>query len=153
MNVPLSTTHMGGRNSPIIALFLPSVGISLFLFTFFIAINYLAIKLFFNYSFCLENKSDKSSKSASKILQDYCWNISMGISDISIEADDWNYYITIATCIVGIFPTAVLGAWGDLHNRKHAVLVPVAGSTLGMTICFILTYLAPERLLNMRVFH
>lgn len=140
--------------TPTIALFVPTIAISLFIFSCLSSINLKFLDIYLIYSFCLANKDNvsadiftKCNNRTRKCLQELCWNNGNVEAKLNAETYNWTRIIMLATCGLGIFSTAVLGAWGDRHNRKHAILVPVAGSTIGAVLSFLLAYLAPERLI------
>ena len=141
--------------SPQIAHFVLTVGISIFIFSFCTMLNFEAVSFLLGYPFCLTNKEDNFSAAIVNICKngtpecvtEYCSNFKNESDDTLWQvAHEWTFYLNIAPSVIGIFPTAVLGAWGDLHNRKHSILVPVAGSTIGAILFFILAIFAPDRL-------
>ena len=151
MNAPIREAARPIPPSAKIALFVLTIGISLFIFSFCTILNFAAVTSFLAYSFCLTKKDNLSAaivnicKNATiECIKERCSN---NITDDEIwrMAYKWTANLNIAPCVIGIYPTAVLGAWGDLHNRKHAILVPVAGSTIGAIILFFIKNFAPER--------
>ena len=150
MNAPSREAAPPLTAPPQIAHFVLTVGISLFIFSFCTTFNFVGVYYFLPYSFCLANKENFSAaivNICNNGTRECCRN-SNNVSDNTLwqVAYEWALNLNIATCVIGIYPTAVLGAWGDLHNRKHAILVPVVGSAIGAILFFFVTIFAPDRL-------
>ena len=153
MNAPSREAAEPVPQSPKIALFVLTAGISLFIFSFCTMVNFQLVSSLLCYPFYLTNKDNlraaivnTSTNGTRECVKEY-WSNFNNESDYTLwqVASESTFYLNIAPCVIGIFPTAVLGAWGDVHNRKHAILVPVAGSTIGAILFFILSIFAPDR--------
>ena len=149
MNAPSREAAPPVPSSPQIALFVLTVGISLFIFSFCTMFNLGAVTYFLAYSFCLTNKDNLSASIVNicnnrtqECITEQCSNYKE--YKLWHVANKWTLYLNTATCVIGIYPTAVLGAWADVHNRKHAILVPVAGSTIGAILFFFITNFGHE---------
>ena len=141
----------------------PTAEIAMFLFILFNSFNSMALQSFLTYSMCLErfahhfsNQSavNVGNSATAAILHEFCLtNISADatyeadVSELSALTSDWVFYTNLCMYLPGLFSAALLGAWGDLHSRKLAVLVPVGGISLGVILCWILANYFTERFL------